>query len=71
MKMEPPITQISQIKITEIDPEMFELIGAAMEVHRELGGGMLEAVYQNVFEEELKLRGIPYFKEQNYSTNDW
>ncbi len=50
----------------EKDPETFELIGAAMEVHRELGGGMLEAVYQNAFEEELKLRRIPYFREQYY-----
>ena len=35
------------------------LVGTAIEVHRELGPGLLESVYQVVLEYELKLRGLP------------
>jgi GxxExxY protein len=40
--------------------EVFRIIGAAIEVHSTLGGGFLEAVYQEAFELELKQRKIPY-----------
>lgn len=39
------------------------IIGAAIEVHRELGPGLLESAYQTAMAHELKLRGLP-FKEQ-------
>ena len=36
------------------------IIGAAIEVHRILGPGLLESVYQMCLIRELKLRGIEY-----------
>ncbi len=47
------------------DPQTFAIIGAAMEVHRELGHGFLEAVYQSALALELKDKNIPFVAEVN------
>jgi GxxExxY protein len=45
------------------DGQTKEIIGAAMKVHRELGCGFLENVYQYALAVELEKQGIPFQKE--------
>ncbi|MEO6005962.1 MAG: GxxExxY protein [Opitutus sp.] len=41
------------------DALSFELIGAAMEVHRDKGPGLLESIYERCLMHELSLRRLP------------
>jgi GxxExxY protein len=53
------ITEPSQ----EADRLAHEVIGAAIEVHRILGPGFLESVYEEAMCVELNLRGIPFVRQ--------
>lgn len=46
--------------------ESFEIIGICMEVHRILGKGLLEIIYKDAIEYELKLRAIKYEREKKH-----
>jgi GxxExxY protein len=44
----------------EKDPRTSAIIGAAIEVHRQLGPGLLESAYEQCVCHELKLRGLAF-----------
>lgn len=49
--------------------EAFKIVGAAMIVHRELGCGFTEKVYQDALEIEFKDEDIPYQREISLHPN--
>ena len=44
--------------------ETYKIIGAMMEVHKHLGSGFLEAVYQEALAIEFEIQKIPYVREK-------
>jgi len=49
--------------MAELNRLSHEIIGAAIEVHRALGPGLLESAYHECLCRELVVRGIPFHKE--------
>nr|AIA19103.1 GxxExxY protein [uncultured bacterium] len=49
---------------SQIDNDLTSaIIGAAIEVHRSLGPGFLESIYENAMDVELRLREIPFVRQ--------
>jgi GxxExxY protein len=46
-----------------VDELAHAVIGAAIEVHRTLGPGYVEAVYEEALSVEMRLRGIPFVRQ--------
>ena len=49
--------------------ESYDITGCLMDVHRELGCGFLEAVYQEALAIEFKKAGIPFKREVSLKIN--
>lgn len=47
--------------------ESYKITGAIIEVHKELGPGLLEKVYQEALEKELMFQGIPFEREKSFT----
>ena len=51
---------ISLCYLLQMNDQTYQIIGAALEVHKELGCGFLEPVYQEALELDLTDRKIPF-----------
>ena len=50
--------------VAEEDKLSRQIIGAAIEVHRHLGPGLLESAYEHCLAREFELRNIPYERQR-------
>jgi len=55
--------------IERSDQLSYRIIGAAMEVHRHLGPGLLKSAYDECLCHELKLQGIPFERQKPLPVN--
>ncbi len=55
---------MSELKLKE---EVYAVVGAAMDVHRELGPGFLESIYQEAMEIESTARNVPFVAQHPIS----
>ena len=55
--------QIMEITKTYLKDLVYKVTGAAIEVHKALGPGLLESVYHKCMKHELTLRGIKFHSE--------
>ena len=49
------------------EQETYKIIGICMEVHRNLGPGLLEIIYKDALEIEFKENNIPFEREKEFA----
>ncbi|MEM8526568.1 MAG: GxxExxY protein [Bacteroidota bacterium] len=54
---------------TSVNQLAYEIIGAAIEVHKTIGAGLLESVYEVCLFTELTKRGYKVSRQQSISLN--
>lgn len=54
---------VTRKQILDVNKTTEAIIGAAIEVHRHLGPGLLESAYEECLCEELSLGGLPYKRQ--------
>lgn len=54
---------------TDVDTLAHSVIGAAIEVHRHLGPGYLESVYEEAIAIEFEIQGIPYRRQHGVAVS--
>jgi GxxExxY protein len=59
----PPHLKANQYPLKE---KTYQIIGASMDVHNEMGHGFFEGVYQEALEIELSLRNIPFVAQKKF-----
>jgi GxxExxY protein len=55
---------MDKIKKEDVNQLTHKIIGCAMEVHKHLGNGFQEVVYQRALSIELNMQGIEHIREQ-------
>jgi len=58
-----------QVTQKYLDELTYCIIGCAIEVHKHLGPGLLESVYEKCFIRELQFRGLNYVSQRNVPLN--
>ena len=58
---------MDEVKELLYEEETYKIIGACMKVHRNLGSGFLESVYQGAMEKEFIAQNIPYKRQMKLS----
>ncbi|HVZ95483.1 MAG TPA: GxxExxY protein [Chitinophagaceae bacterium] len=59
------------MRITQkyLDELTYQIIGCAIEVHKQLGPGLLESVYEKCFIRELQLKGLSFISQRIVPVN--
>jgi len=62
-------TQLNDINIMDINRLSSKIIGAAIEVHKTLGPGLLESAYEQGICHEISLRGLSFERQKPLPVN--